>query len=437
MLGLCLAAVLIQAELEAPAPGIGPADGGPLSWIHGSLGLRYRHRRTADAEDSDLYQLLQLRAGDPDLDVFSASLSVRLAEDLDRPSDTPGYHAFDSLDDTYGTRTARLYTAYVDVRPEGGAVRLRAGRQILEAFPEAVPMDGGLLRAATAEGAELGVFAGVPVNLFESSPEGDLMYGGWAGLQPWTRGRLQLEYLHLEDETVFGNFDDDLIGASLEQGWGLLRFSGRHTWLEREGREAVGRLSAALAEAGFVFDFRVRYAYEAQQAQSYALDPYATFLYDLEPFLDLSVRASQALGPHLAVDGAVTERRLVRGGREGPYNHEFTRWSAAPRLDAWPWDLLSVAASFDYWESSGDDFWTAGGDLTVRLAAGLTAGAGTSYALYVVDLLTGEERERVRTWFLSLRAELQGATRMDLRFTLEENALDDFRVLELGVRHAF
>jgi hypothetical protein len=429
---LCL---VLQAEGPLAPPSARTAQ--DLDWLRGSIQVRYRHRETHGAEDSDLYQFLQLRAGDPDVDVLSASASVRFAEDLDRPSTAPGYHPFDSLDDTYGTRTARLYTAYVDVHPEGWILRARGGRQILEELPEAVPMDGGLVRFDPAESVELAVFAGVPVNLFESSPEGDLMYGGWAGLRPWPRGWIRAEVLHLEDENLFGIFDDDLLGASIEQGAGVFLFSGRHTWVEREGREAVARLSAAPAELGFVLDLRARYAYERQQALSFALDPYATFLFELEPHLDLSARASQAVGRHLTVDGSITERRLVRGGQEGTYNHEFTRWSVAPRLDGWPWDALSVSTSFDFWESTRDDFWTAGGDLSARLYPGFIAGIGTGYALYVVDALTGEERERVRTIYLSLRWALTSSTRLDVRFTREENELGQWRVLEMGIRHAF
>jgi hypothetical protein len=435
MWSLCLLAAL-QAEGPPPPPAQA-AQASWDAWLHGSLSVRYRHRETHGAQDSDLYQLLQLRAGDPDVDALSASASVRFAEDLDRPSTTPGYHPFDSLDDTYGTRTARLYTAYVDVHPEGWILRARGGRQILEELPEAVPMDGGLVRVDPAESVELAVFAGVPVNLFESSPEGDLMYGGWAGLRPWSRGWIRAEYLHLEDENLFGIFDDDLLGASFEQGAGVFLFSGRHTWLEREGREAVARLSAAPAELGFVLDLRARYAYERQQALSFAIDPYATFLFDVEPHVDLSARASQAVGRHLVVDGSITERRFVRGGQEGTYNHEFTRWSVAPRVDGWPWERLSMAASVDFWESTRDDFWTAGGDVAVRLHQAVIASLGSSYALYAVDALTGEERERVRTIYLSLRWTLTSSTRLDVRFTREENELGQWRVLEMGIRHAF
>lgn len=415
----------LQAEAPPPPP---PAAEAWTAWLKGSLSVRYRHRRTGDAEDSDLYQVLQLRA---EGERVAAALSVRFAEDLDRPSDTPGYHPFDSLDDTYGPRTTRLYTAYVDVRFDG--LQLRGGRQILDELPEALPFDGGSVRAGT-ETVELAAFGGVPVNLFESSPENDLTYGGWAGLRPWRRAFLRAEYIHLEDENLFGIFDDDLIGASFEQGLGAFLFSGRHTWLEREGREAVVRLSGFLPEAGFLFDFRARYAYERQQAMSFALDPFATFMFDVEPHFDLTLRASQAFGPHWTLDASVTERRFVRDGQETAYNHEFTRWSLGPRA---AFGAVSFSASADYWDSTQDEFWTAAGDVAWEFHPGLAAALSSGYALYVIDVVTGEERERVRTYAASLRWALDAATRLDLRFTLEENELGSWRVLDLGIRHAF
>jgi hypothetical protein len=134
------------------------------------------------------------------------------------------------------------------------------------------------------------------------------------------------------------------------------------------------------------------------------------------------------------LDVAWTERRLVRGGEEGLYNHEFTRWSAAPRLD---FEAVSLAGAVDYWDSDADDFWTVGGDVVWRFFPGWAAGLGSGYALYVIDAFTGEERERVRTYYGTLRWTIDGASRLDLRFTLEENAFDDFRVVEVGIRHAF
>jgi hypothetical protein len=415
-----------------------PAEPSFLRAIHGTVGFRYRHRRVDEAEDTDLYQYLNLGIGDPEKDLWSASASARFAQDLEGPQDVDGYYPFDSLDDTYHhSATTRLYTAYLDLNGALPGVRLRGGRQFIEEVPEFVPIDGGLARLGLFETVDVGLYAGLPVNLFESSPEGDLAYGGWIGWRAWSRGRFRADYLHVDDENLFGIFEDDLVGLGFEQGLGPWFFTIRHTLLEDENRETRGRLSGSFADVGLVLDLQAAYLYEPQSELSYPVDPFTAILYDLEPYLLLGGRLSQALGPHFSIDLSGAERRLVRDGVEGPYNHEYARWTVAPRLDGWPWEALSVSGSFDRWDSDADDFWTAGGDLGVRVHAAWRLGLGSGYALYSIDAFTGEERERVRTFYASLRWTIDRATVLDARFAVEENELGTYRSIDVGVRRAF
>jgi hypothetical protein len=64
-------------------------------------------------------------------------------------------------------------------------------------------------------------------------------------------------------------------------------------------------------------------------------------------------------------------------------------------------------------------------------------GIGSAYALYVIDAFTGEEKERVRTVYASLRWKVNPQTALDARFTVEDNEFGDFRLLDVGVRHVF
>lgn len=429
-------ALCLQQEAPSPkAAEAATADGGPIGRIHGSLSLRYRYRRTPDQSDADLYEFLAATWGDSEKDPVTLSVSARFAEDLDGDRKVSGYHPFNSLDDTRSQRgTARLHAAYAEVsRP----VRLRGGRQVIDEMPEAVPLDGGSVRFEGGEWITIAGFGGVPVNLFESSPRGDVTYGGWVELTPWLRGRARVEYLHLEDENVFGLFDDDLLGISAEQGVGAFRFHGRYTSLEGENRDVTGRLTGAFAGAGLNFEGRVTYLFARQEALSYAIDPYALFLMDLEPYVQWTARASQALGEAFGIDLSVTQRKLVRGAGDSTYNHEFVHATVTPRADGWPFSELSVALSADYWRSTGSDYWTAGGDLAVKLHPLVTLGAGTSYALYVLDSLTGQERERVRSVYASLRWRFPPASMLEVRVTQEDTALETYLSLEVGIRHAF
>jgi hypothetical protein len=400
--------------------------------------MKYRYRWTGGDSDTDLYEFLTAGWGDPDRTPVSFSVSARFAEDLDGNRKVSGYYAFNSLDDTYqANSTARLYTAYVDFNRLLPGTQVRGGRQVLEEFPEAVPMDGGLVRAGGEGWLRCGGFGGVPVNLFESPTQGDSMYGGWAEVHPWSRGLARVEYLHLRDQNVFGLFDDDLVGVVAEQGLGAFLFHARYTNLEHQDRDVTGRLTGRFPEAGLVIDGQVTYLFERIEALSYALDPYALFLMDLEPYVQWTARASQDLGSLFGVDLSVSQRKLVRGAGEATYNHEFVHATASPRLNDWPVPGLSISVSADYWRSTGNDYWTAGADLSLKLHPLVTLGAGTGYALYSIDSLTGEERDRVRSVYATLRWKVPPASFLEIRVSLEDTPRETFHSLEVGVRHAF
>ena len=179
------------------------------------------------------------------------------------------------------------------------------------------------------------------------------------------------------------------------------------------------------------------YLFARQEALSYAIDPFALFLLELEPYVQWTVRASQAVGKSFGIDLSVSERRLVRGAEDGTYNHEFVHATVAPRLEGWPFPELSIALSGDYWRSGGSDYWTAGGDVSLKLHPLITIAGGTAYALYTLDSLTGEERERVRSVYASLRWKIPPASLLEVRLSREDTALDTYHGLEVGVRHGF
>src|SRR6185295_15685581 len=175
--------LLSSQEVPAPPPQAAPASDPPsiLEPLHGTLRVKYRYRATPQDSDTDLYEIVTLSYGNPEKDAVTAALSARLAEDLDGNRKVQGFYPFTSVDDRYRSfATQRLYTAYLDFRSPGRAFSLRAGRQALEDFPEAVLMDGALARVQVDPRVVVAAFGGVPVNLFESSPAGDAMYGASA-----------------------------------------------------------------------------------------------------------------------------------------------------------------------------------------------------------------------------------------------------------------
>jgi hypothetical protein len=211
----------------------------------------------------------------------------------------------------------------------------------------------------------------------------------------------------------------------------------RCTLLEGESRDATARATLSVPEAELLVDVQGTWQFERVHALSYAIDPYAIFLFDLEPYAEASIRASKLFGRAFGIDVSVTARELVKGADEGGFNREFIRWNVTPRLDGWPWAEVSLALSADFWNSSDDDFWTAGGDLNWAAYPGFTFAAGSAYALYTVDAFTGQPRQESRTLYFSARCKVRADLTLDLRYTVEWNTFDDYRTLEVGARHEF
>jgi hypothetical protein len=433
-------ALLLQQEPTPPAPPV-VMDSIPVPFveqIHGRLRLLNRSRWTSDNSDSDLFSSLAVWAGDPQKDLLSASATGRLNQDWDGSRHHEGHYAFDSLSDSYKkATTGQLYTAYLDITNPWPGVRFRAGRQILEEIPEAIPMDGAKGSADLSPEITVAAFGGLPVNYFESSTEGDGMFGGWVEARPWTRGRARLEYLHLEDENTFGLFKDDLIGVSVEHGQGPWLMFTRMTVLESEARDILWRGTGGDPESGTTIDVRLYYLFEQQQALSYALDGYVVFLVPIEPYYQITLSASQDLGDHFGVDAAVAVRELEDPDDEADYNHEFSRWSFTGRSRDWPSKGWSFSVTGDLWQTSADEFWTVGGSVAWQINEDVKADLSSAYTLYMVDAVTGEERERVRLLSLAVRWRLNPELFADGRFTAEDNDIDDFKMFDVGLRYAF
>jgi len=425
MLGV-LFVLMVQegAPLESPRSSE-PKDVSP---IHGRLTAKYRARWTGSDRDQDLYELLTLDASlAPEV---TGALSARFAEDLDGNRSVAGRYVFDSLDDSYHRgSTARLYAAYVQYEAHGTLARI--GRQPAE-VAEAVTFDGISLREQF-DGIVVSVFGGKPANLFESAVVRDVTGGAWIEGAPWPRGRVRLEYLHLEDENLFGLFRNDLVGLVLEQGTGPLFAWGRATALEGEARDATARLTLTLPE--LVVDAQGLFQFETIQALASGIDPYATFLLPVEPYAQATLRLSKSFGERFTLDLASTSRKLTSRGDEGTYNREFTRWSIAPRATLHA--RLTVSASFDFWQSTADDFWTLGGEAAWTAAKDFTLSAGSAFTLWTFDAFTGEERERVRSVYALLRWKLNRELSADVRASVERNDIDTFTTVEVGVKRGF
>jgi hypothetical protein len=404
----------------------------------GRLVTRYRGRFSADDEDHDVYQTLDLTLADPDRE-WSGALLARAAWDVDGTD--PGDDFFGLLD-TYEQRLeGQLFHAYLDLARPGLSL-LRLGRQSLYETPLTLVFDG--VRAELAPRGEgrvvAGAFAGVGEHLYESSSEGDLVLGGFAALRPWRGAELRLDWMHLEDERLGIGHEDDLLGLSL--GTDLAgaardartRLETRFTSLEGDGRDL--RLTADHLDSERGFALQVSY-YELLQTQldlAAPLDPFSATLFELFPYRQLTLSATRDWR-RFALIGGGDLRRVDDEDDEGEFNRDFERyWLTGSWAQLFTLDL---ALTGELWRSDESDYETWGGSLARALEGGFELALGSYFALYEYDLLSAEERDRVRTTYLDLAWQRNRAQRWRVRYEFEHDQLDDFQEVRLDYAWSF
>jgi len=438
----------VEAWVAAPAApaSSGPAEGhegvpGP-GWVHGSLSVRYRGRFTDDDQDQDARGVLALDVVNPEAPWIRGHLLARVDVDIDGLGDDP---IFDDLTDTYdGSVVSKLYLAYADIDldrdPEDSPGTLRVGRQSDARLPEVVRIDGisYLTRPMGAHEVEVGLYGGVLAHLYESSHEGDLGFGTFVEGLPWQGGRARLDWMHLEDELVLGEEHDDLLTVGLWQQlsprW---RLEGEFSHLEGDPRDL--RLLSSFDDAESETTVRAAY-YELLETQTQRvneLDPFFEQLLEYFPFRQLTLNASHAFGERTVLDAGIDLRRVSDSDDVGDFNRDWERYYATATLRDLATEGLALSATADRWDGDGEDTSSLGADLSYDADEAWQAGIGTYYSLYKYELLELSERDDVRTYYLRVSRELSERLEMDFLYEFEDDDLETYHTLRLGVLWRF
>ena len=426
----------LEQELEQELEATSAAPGGRL---HGSLSTRYRGRATGQADDHDLDLTILLDAGDAEQEPLTFHLMGRLRQDLDG---TPGDRSdpFFGLEDSRGERfSAFLNYAYADFHAFPELERLRAGRQLLYETPEVAHFDG--LSLATSESSAwrlmAGAYAGLPVHRYEPPERGEELHGLFAQVRPWRGGRLRLDYMHLVDPELLGSRDNDLLGLEFGQEFGrTLRVIGRYTRLEDRHRDASLAATLALDEAALVVHASIYRLIEPQRELASTLDPFFDTLFELSPYYQTRFDLSQDFGPDWTLETGLDLRTLVDPDEVAQLNQDFDRvWVSATARDLLPHGI-ELQLTGESWHSATNDIRTLGFELRRRVQR-LELAAGSYYSLFKYDLFQAEEREDVRTHFLSLEQQRGEHLRLQLKYEYERDAIDEFHYLTLGMRWSY
>ncbi|MBI5432331.1 MAG: hypothetical protein HZA52_05840 [Planctomycetes bacterium] len=409
--------------------------------MHGVSTTRVIARSSDDADDVDLRESLVLDFGDSKTSRVTGHVFGVLTADLDGGSDRADQFAFTSLADTFdGAVDAWLYQAYVDVERTTGLDRLRIGRQIDYETPEFAFFDG--VAVSTAERGEkrarFGLYGGIPVHLYESSRSGDVLFGAFGECVPWTKGRARVDWMHLEDETRLSQHEDDLLGLSLWQRVGeKLRFDGRYSRLEGEDRDVELGTSWNDARRDFVVRATWRRLLSTQKDLVLELDPFYGSLQSLYPYDQLGMSLEKGLGERATLRGGFDLRRVEDDGDIGTFNRDYDRAYAGATLHDLFVHGLELELDADAWDADGREVNGWGVSLSRAFASGLQASLGTYYSLYKFDLLSSNEREDVRTWFVKVSRTWSKSLRGEIGYDLDDEEDDTFHTLRVGFTWRF
>ena len=439
-----------ESEEEAEAEGLteaqaAPASGQPAepapaphSPFSGYVSLRYRPRFTGDEHDHDAYAVASVDYADAERPWFSAHVLGRLEADLDGDEEPS---VFGSLADTYDSSlVAHLYHAYVAIDRPDWPVALRAGRMVDTETPEVLHLDGVAVtsRPRGDEQIELELYAGIPVHLYESSSEGDSAFGTALEARPWKHTRVRFDWMHLEDELLLGDEQDDLIGLALWQGIaqrGLLE--ARYTRLEGDNRDLLLRGQYGDAEGKTIARANYYELLEPQKQQTTDLDPFTEQLLEYFPFRQAGVIVSRMLTEHTTVDLGFDLRRVTEEEDITQFNRDWERYYATAVLADVFRPGLSLALTGEVWDGDDQDIDTWGADVSFEPDDRWEVGFGSYFSLYKYDLFTESERDDVRTYFVRGVRRWSKDLSFDAAYEFEDDDFEQYHVLRLGGTWSF
>lgn len=435
-------------QQEEPAPAPAPQEPAAKPWleeqlgipVHGFLSMRYRLRATSDDRDQDLYQYLSADLGDPERHRLTGHFFLRATEDLDEERDV-----FNGITDTFDSNlNSRLYYGYLDVHRLGPAQTIRAGRQFLHETPIPFYFDGVWAESEelpTLRDLKAGVYGGIPVHLYESSPGGDSVWGAYLAARPWKGAQARVDYARVIDDYILGEQRNDLYGLGVAQQAGeRMNVAAQYNVLEGESHDVLGRLAYVNAEADL--DLAVSYTqlFETQKTLAIDVDSFFLAARDYFPYHQVRLLAGKGLCRHSRLQAGADVRELVDEGDEAPLNREFRRFFVTAIVTDWPQPRLAMSLTVEMWDVPGSDdgdILTGGFDVTYKASDELKLSGGTSYALYKFDVLADEERENVRTYYAKGTYLVRENLKAQLGVEFEDADVDEFWTVKVGLTQSF
>lgn len=409
--------------------------------ISGYANLRTRSRfaEDHDEDDHDLYGVLGTDFVVKGSDPWGVHVMLRGAIGI-TPKDPDS--VFYSVQDSYkNSFDGRIYHAYVDTPFTGDSLRLaRIGRMVIYETPATAYFDGAQLETAPYGATEfvVGAYGGNSVHLFESWPSDQWMGGLYSTLRPWHRGLFRVDWMRLGDDVRYGEGDNDLLSFGLDHNvTDDLRVEGDYSVLDGKGNDLRVKGFWMLPEQ----ELTVRLSYyrllEAQNNLSYELNPYYNILNTYYPFDQGQLVVSKIFGDAFELFGGADIRRVEQEADIGRFNRDFDRYYLTAAMPELLPLRTTLSLTGEVWDSPGNDVQTWGLDLTSRLSEETKASIGSYYSLYKYYFDVSEEREDVRTFYAEVKNDLSESMRIMARYEFENEPIDSFHSIRLGVSWQF
>ena len=445
--------VIPPLQAEAPGPAASQDQASPEGselvvgedgerWsLHGYVNLRTRSRwaEEHDEDDHDLYGVVGVDAESGGENPWGIHLLLRGSVGLDQQDPDS---VFFGVQDTYtNAMEGRIYHAYVDTPFAGDDLKLaRVGRMILYETPATAYFDGAQVELAPRGITQflVGAYGGNSVHMHESWVSDQWMGGAYAALRPWYDGRLRVDWMHLGDDERYGEGSNDLVSLNLQHQLSRdLRLEGEYSLLDGDPNDL--RLKGVLLWPEEDLTLRASYyrLLEAQNNLAYELNPYFNTLNTYYPFDQGQVMLSKIFAEAFELSGGIDLRRVEDEGDIGRYNRDFDRYYlTAALLEKLPLDsTLSVTG--ELWDSPNNDVESWGVDLSSKWSEALRSSIGSYYSLYKYYFDLSDEREDVRTFYAELKHEFSESLKAMARYEYEDQELDSFHSIRLGVTWRF
>lgn len=429
-----------------------------LNDLSGDFSIKYKGRRAQDEKgsDQDFSESLRLRYGKAYEDKITGYLHGTLRQDLDDPSSF-----FRSIDDTYGSSIrGYLYEFYSVIKDVGFVNSIKIGRQYSNEV-EDMHFDGLNLTFTPFKNVRLSSYGGKPVYFYESGSDGDWIGGLSAEVKPLKNSTVRVDYISSADNNSdFGNHHDNLLIFSLRQiikpWWNIY---GRYSTIDSVSRDI--QLTSSWNFPSINLDVQFAYYKQPQTLNEFTVefDEFVPLMGGYEPYDQYTFDIYKGLGNHMGVNVGLSFRELKDESDESSFNHDYQRYYISYSL----FDLfikgLTISATAEDYESSGDDVQTLSFDTTYKIKKNLRVSLGTYYSLFKYDTsvapelirtdnitnnqflstdsLTELERDNVRSYYIKAKKKLFDRWELsgDYEFEMYDN--DTFHTVKTQLKLKF